>query len=91
MSQPFVVVIPLKLDGPNYREWAFSVKTILRGYGLADHLTDHPLDDDSKAWHVDDGKVMSAIVTSLHQSLIMSLENHKTVKEMWDYLQKRYV
>jgi hypothetical protein len=43
MSQPFVVVIPLKLDGPNYREWAFSIKTVLRGYGLADHLTDNPL------------------------------------------------
>jgi hypothetical protein len=69
----------------------FSVKTILRGYGLADHLTDNPPTDDSKAWHVDDGKVMSAIVTSLNQSLIMSLENHRTAKEMWDYLQKCYV
>jgi hypothetical protein len=34
---------------------------------------------------------MSAIVTSLNQSLIMSLENHRIAKEMWDYLQKRYV
>jgi hypothetical protein len=86
MSQPYVVVIPLKLDGPNYREWPFSVKTVLRCYGLADHLTDNPPTDDSKAWHLDDGKVTSANVTSLNQSLIMSLENHKTAKEMWDYL-----
>jgi hypothetical protein len=34
---------------------------------------------------------MSAIVTSLNQSPIMSLENHRTVKEMWDYLQKCHV
>jgi hypothetical protein len=33
MSQHVVVVIPLKLDGPNYREWAFSVKpSVLSGY-----------------------------------------------------------
>jgi hypothetical protein len=34
---------------------------------------------------------MSAIVTIMNQSLIMSLENHRTAKEMWDYLQKRYI
>ncbi|KAK3122942.1 hypothetical protein QOZ80_8AG0620760 [Eleusine coracana subsp. coracana] len=34
---------------------------------------------------------MSAIVTSMNQSLIMSLEHHQTAKEMWDYLQQRYV
>jgi hypothetical protein len=100
MSQPSALVIPLKLDGPNYREWAFSVKTVLRGYGLVDHLTDNPPTDGSKggcdaqavkAWYTDDGKVMSAIVTSMNQSLIMTLENHRTAKEMWDYLQKHYV
>jgi hypothetical protein len=69
----------------------FSVKTVLRGYGLADHLIDNPPADDSKTWHVEDGKVMSAIVTSLNQSLIMSLGNRRTAKEMWNYLKKRYV
>uniref|UniRef100_A0A0A9AMY4 Uncharacterized protein n=1 Tax=Arundo donax TaxID=35708 RepID=A0A0A9AMY4_ARUDO len=27
----------MKLDGQNYREWAFSVKTVLKGYGLVNH------------------------------------------------------
>jgi hypothetical protein len=48
MSQSCVVAIPLKLDDPNYHEWAFSVKTVLRGYCLVDHLTDNPPSDDSK-------------------------------------------
>ncbi|GJM88500.1 hypothetical protein PR202_ga04571 [Eleusine coracana subsp. coracana] len=100
MSQPFVVTIPLKLDGPNYRGWAFSVQTVLRGLGLADHLTDYPPVDESKdgsgattvkAWLTDDGRVMSAIVTSMNQSLIMSLSSLETAKVMWSYLQKRYV
>jgi hypothetical protein len=91
MSRPSVLVIPLKLDGPNYREWAFSIKTILRGYDLVDHLTDNPPTDDSnggsgaqvvKARYTDDGKVMSVIVTSMNQSLIMSLENHRSTKKM---------
>lgn len=100
MSQPNINVFPMKLDGPsNYREWAFSVKTVLRGHGLASHLTDDPPVDKSKdgssaavtAWTNDDGHVRSAIVTSMKPSLIMSLEYHKTAKEMWDYLQGRYI
>jgi hypothetical protein len=39
----------MTLNGPsNYQEWAFSVKTILRGHGLASHLTDAPPADKSK-------------------------------------------
>uniref|UniRef100_A0A0A9H0U3 Retrotransposon Copia-like N-terminal domain-containing protein n=1 Tax=Arundo donax TaxID=35708 RepID=A0A0A9H0U3_ARUDO len=81
----------MKLDGQNYREWVFSVKTVLRGYGLANHLTTAPSTDTSKdgsgaaavnTWHIEDGRVMSAIVTSMNQSLIMSLEHHTTAKEM---------
>jgi hypothetical protein len=89
-----VIVFPLKLDGPsNYREWAFSVKTVLRGHGLASHLTDAPPTDKSKdgfgaaavtTWTKDDGRIMSAIVTNMKPSLMMSLEHHQTAKEMWD-------
>jgi len=95
------IVFPLKLDGPsNYREWAFSVKTVLRGHGLASHLTDDPPTDKSEdgsgaaavtTWTKDDGRIMSAIVTSMKPSLMMSLEHHQSAKEMWDYLQGRYV
>ncbi|RLM75070.1 uncharacterized protein C2845_PM15G00730 [Panicum miliaceum] len=101
MSQPSATVIPVKLDGPsNYREWAFSVKIVLRGFGLASHLTDDPPVDQSKdgsgvaavtTWTNDDDRVMSAIVTSMKSSLIMSLENHESAKEMWDYLKGRYI
>ncbi|RLM86589.1 uncharacterized protein C2845_PM04G11460 [Panicum miliaceum] len=101
MSQPNAIAISTKLDGPsNYREWAFSVKTVLRGFGLASHLTDDPPVDTSKdgsgaaavkSWRNDDGRVMSAIVTSMKSSLIMSLENHDTAKEMWEYLKGRYI
>jgi hypothetical protein len=39
----------------------------------------------------DDGQVMSAIMTRLKPSLIMNLEHHETAKDMWDYLQGRYI
>ncbi|KAG8095100.1 hypothetical protein GUJ93_ZPchr0012g21196 [Zizania palustris] len=42
MSRSSAIAIPIKLDGHNYREWAFSMKTALRGYALASHLTDAP-------------------------------------------------
>jgi hypothetical protein len=43
MLQPTAIVFPMKLDGPsNYREWAFSAKTVLRGHGLMFHLTKDP-------------------------------------------------
>ena len=42
-------------------------------------------------WTSDDGRVMSAIITSMKPSLIMSLEYHESAKEMWDYLQGRYI
>ena len=44
-----------------------------------------------KTWTDADGRVMSAIVTSMKPSLMMSLENHESAKEMWDYLKGRYV
>jgi hypothetical protein len=44
MSQPTVIPINITLDGQNYCEWAFCVETTLRGYGLAFHLTNDPLD-----------------------------------------------
>jgi len=44
-----VIVFPTKHEGPsNYREWAFSVKTVLRGHGLVSHLTADPPVDKSK-------------------------------------------
>ena len=38
--------IDIKLEGSNYREWAFSVKTVINAAGYGDHLFD---DLDSKA------------------------------------------
>ena len=91
MPQPNVIVFPTKHEGPsNYREWAFSVKTVLRGHGLVSHLTADPPVDKSKdgsgaaavtAWTDADGHVMSAIDTSMKSSLMMSLENHESAKE----------
>jgi len=99
MSQPSAISIPLKFDGQNYREWAFCVETVLGGYGAAAHLTEtQPIasTDGSNsaavtAWLNDDGRVKSAIVTSMKPSIMMSLQPCKTAKEMWDYLQKRFV
>jgi hypothetical protein len=42
MSQINAISINVTLDDQNYHEWAFYVETILRGHGLAFHLTDDP-------------------------------------------------
>lgn len=102
MSQSSVIDIPIKLDGPiNYRERAFSVKTMLRGFGLVSHVTaDAPVEKTVcsnivvvTTWLNDDDRVMSEseIVTSIKPSLIMSLENLESVKEMWEYLKGIYI
>lgn len=99
MSQPSAIAIPIKLDDHNYHEWA-SVKIVLRGNALVSHMTGVPLVDKSKDsfgatevknWKNDDGRVISVIVTSMKESLIMSREHHKIAKKMWYYLQRRYV
>jgi hypothetical protein len=68
----------------------------LRGHGLC-HLIRHspPVDKWRNgsglvvvtAWTNDDGRVMSANVTSMKPSLIMGFEHHEFAKEMWDHLQ----
>lgn len=83
MSQPNLIAFPMKLDGPsNYQQWAFSVKTVLRGDGLVSHLTTDPPVDKSEdgsgaaavtAWTDAGGRVISVIVTSMKPSLMMSL------------------
>ena len=99
MSQLNAIVINITLDGQNYSEWSFCVETAPGGYGLAFHLTDNqhaPTANndnaaENKQWKINDGKVMSAIVNSVKQSMTMSLRPFKTAKSMWDYLQQRYV
>lgn len=88
--------IDIKLDGSNYREWAFSVRTVVRAAGFDDHLTDDPPDfknDEAakKAWRKSDAKVMGALVLNVAPTLRMSLEHHSTAKEIWKYLEQRYL
>ncbi|CAL4924574.1 unnamed protein product [Urochloa decumbens] len=88
-------VLDVKLDGSNYREWAFSLKMLLKYGGFASHLTAPPeaTSDNEKevqAWHLADDRVMAIISMSTDLSIRSCLEDHKTTKEMWDYLQSRY-
>jgi hypothetical protein len=86
----------IKLDGSNYRERAFSVRTVVRAAGFDDHLTDDPPDvkeDEAtrKSWSKSDAKVMGALILNVVSSLLMSLEHHSTAKEIWKYLEQRYL
>ena len=90
------MAIDIKLDGSNYREWSFSVRTAVRAFGLDDHLTDAPPDDKvdeaiRKAWKKADAKVMGALILNVAPSLRMSLEHHSSAKEIWQYFEKRYL
>ncbi|CAN6351547.1 unnamed protein product [Urochloa humidicola] len=89
-------ILDVKLDGSNYREWAFSLKMLLTYGGSASHLTDGPPasttanEKEVQAWHLADDRVMAIICMSTDLSIRSCLEDHKTTKEMWDYLQGRY-
>jgi len=86
----------VKHNGSNYRDWAFSLRMLLRSVGLYPHLTDNPPvptatdDKEAKAWLIDDGRVMAAIYMNTDLSIRSCLEDHNTAKEMWDYLKGRY-
>ena len=87
--------IDIKLDGSNYREWAFSARTVVRAAGLVSHLTDDPptRDDEAakKSWQKADDRVMGALVLGVDPSLRMSLEHHTSAKEIWKYFEQRYL
>src|SRR6266542_511211 len=87
--------IDIQLEGSNYRKWAFSVKTVINATSYGDHLID---DLDAKAdeatiksWKKADAKVMGTLILNLVPSLRMSLEHHTYAKEIWNYLEKRYL
>lgn len=48
-------------------------------------------DATKKAWKKADAKVMGALVLSVVPSLRMSLEHHHSAKEIWKYLEQRYL
>jgi hypothetical protein len=89
-------ILDVKLDGTNYREWAFSLKMLLKYGGSASHLTNAPPaaastnDKEIKAWRLTDDRVMAIICMSTVLSIRSCLEDHKSAKEMWYYLQSRY-
>ena len=65
--------IDIKLEGYNYREWAFSIKTVINAAGYGDHLID---DLDTKAdeatvksWKKADAKVMGTLILNVVPSL----------------------
>jgi len=89
--------LDVKLNGQNYREWAFSLKMLLQACGYASHLTEDPPaastdanDKAVKAWRLDDDRVMAAIGMNVELSIRSCLEDHSATKEMWDHLKARY-
>jgi hypothetical protein len=89
--------LDVKLNGQNYREWAFSLKMLLQACGYASHLTKEPpaalTDANDKAvkdWWLDDDCVMAAIGMNVELSIRSCLEDHSTAKEMWDHLKAHY-
>lgn len=71
MSQINTIPINIILDGQNCPEWAFCVKTALRGHDLFHFTNDPPVLQsdqsnaaDVKTWQINDGKVMAAMVNS---------------------------
>jgi hypothetical protein len=86
MAHSTAILVNITLDGDNYREWAFCVKTALLGHDLLFHLTNDPPAattnnsnaSEIKTWNINDGKAITTIVNSVKEYIIMSLSSFKT-------------
>jgi hypothetical protein len=67
--------IDIKFDGPNCREWSFSVRTVVRAAGFDD-------EDEAmrKTWRKSDSKVMGALIFYV-------VPSRRMCRELWKYLQ----
>jgi hypothetical protein len=60
----------IELDGSNHKEWAFTIRIVVKAAGCDNHLSDEPpeLKEDEatkKAWQKSDAKVMNVLVLNV--------------------------
>ena len=80
-----------KLNGSNYIEWSKTIKFYLRSVAKDDHLTEEPLDDNTrKLWMQDDARLFMQIKNSINNDIVGLLSHCEFVKELMDYLDFLY-
>ncbi|XP_028800330.1 uncharacterized protein LOC114755610 [Neltuma alba] len=91
-----VLIVPEKLSGENYREWAQSIKLALEGRGKLGHITGDaltPPSTDAKAvklWKAEDAMVCSWLVNVMAPSLKRCFMFLSPAREMWDAIHEAY-
>ncbi|OMO58863.1 Zinc finger, CCHC-type [Corchorus capsularis] len=97
-SQP----ITIKLDGTNYNHWSYLMRNFLKGKGLWKYVTGdkkcpRPQDglenfvSEYEEWEINNSKILTWIANCVIPSISMLLGRFNTAKEVWDFLEKRYV
>ncbi|KAK8457845.1 hypothetical protein SEVIR_3G255550v4 [Setaria viridis] len=90
-----VAILDVKLNEQNYHIWACTVRMLLRGIGLAAHLTDKAPDEKADtetaaAWRISDDRVMDILCMSAEEPIRLSFIGLSSAQEMWEYLKQRY-
>lgn len=82
-----------KLDGKNYVQWAFKVKTLLRAKGWLKFLEEEEAADNEqqrRKFEKIDAQVMNVIVLTVNMNQITYIINEKTARGAWQRLKERH-
>ncbi|UYV79438.1 hypothetical protein LAZ67_17002614, partial [Cordylochernes scorpioides] len=81
-----------KFDGKNFASWKFRIVSILEGKELDDLLESDPPEDEVKfkEWKKKDAQAKGIITCAMTDSLVASILNCKTSKDIWIALHERY-
>lgn len=85
-----LVDVVLAPDGSNFGEWKFLVEINLGGMGKDEHLTGTCPTEQARVeeWKRDDKALLSRIINCIDRKIILSMQHCKTVKEVWDLVNK---
>jgi hypothetical protein len=82
-----------KLHAKNYLKWSQLVKTLLKGKGKAEHLTEEPpeeTDPKFKKWDTEDSAIMGWLWSAMAPEISDTCMFLNTAKEIWKALEESY-
>ena len=79
-----------KFNGSNFSLWKLKMKAILRNYNCLTASSERPAEIKDDKWSKMDGHAVGNLHLALVDGVLSSIEEKKTVKEIWDHLTKLY-
>jgi len=87
------MLLPYRLDGKNYLQWAQLVQTFLKGRGKLSHLTSLPpaeTDPNFQVWDIEDSLIMSWLWNAMQPDVSRNYMFLSTAREIWEVAKQTY-